>query len=739
MVPLGLAGFVALAGSPVIVDAERSPGGKMRLAMAADPGAYFVLRRHAELANRPGRAVALAEGSAAQTWLADSAYTKKGHDYLHVEVYDRNNPGDLDNDGLDDLLELALPGRFNPLNPAPRIDDIYGTVQLPTRAEFERLSNRDNRPGAQSVREVKFLIFNVDTNRPELYFSDSNRHEFHFFFAREIGRYLDNTLFNNDSYFSSNRKNLVGSLISHDNFVGPDGRSGMYTVEFWPTDPIPFRHIETAYEMIAASMPFVDGNIAYHPASETQRERMRLEAAAFDASQVSRIATETLFGNVSYTGLHEAESFGRLRLVTGAETLSVRDIVIFRTIPNDLTHVSGIMTEIPQTPLSHINLKAKQNDTPNAFIANAAIHPEIAPLIGQNVYYRVGPDGFEIRAASQAEVDAWFQSIRPTTDQIPVRDLTATTIQSFAQLGFADASAVGSKAANVAELNRILPANSPSQGFAVPFYFYDEFMKHNGFYTAAQAMIADPVFQADATTREQFLKIFRTNIENGILPVWMRTALADMHAQFPVGSSVRARSSTNNEDLAGFSGAGLYSSFTHKPSEGHFEKSAKQVWASLWNYRAFEERAFWRIDHLAAAMGILVHPNYKDEQANGVGVTKNIYDPRWRGHYINVQLGEDLVTNPNAESIPEEFLISSLATATYEIQYIRFSNQVPDGTTILTEPQAQDLKDKMNTIHFHFKSLYGIPPVNQDWAMEIEFKITAAGQLEIKQARPWID
>ena len=31
-------------------------------------------------------------------------------------------------------------------------------------------------------------------------------------------------------------------------------------------------------------------------------------------------------------------------------------------------------------------------------------------------------------------------------------------------------------------------------GFAVPFYFYDEFMKHNGFYDQAAAMMADPNF-----------------------------------------------------------------------------------------------------------------------------------------------------------------------------------------------------------------------------------------------------
>src|SRR5690606_13049064 len=152
------------------------------------------------------------------------------------------------------------------------------------------------------------------------------------------------------------------------NYVSPSGRQGLYTVEFWPSDPVAFRFVETAYELISASIPFAEGNLAYHAAGDTQQELYEEDKHLFDASHVRVIDTEDLFGNQTYSGLNPGFGYGRLIVVggTGSTTFSARDVVIFRNIPNDLSHVAGIITEIPQTPLSHINLKARQNKTPNA-------------------------------------------------------------------------------------------------------------------------------------------------------------------------------------------------------------------------------------------------------------------------------------------------------------------------------------------------------------------------------------
>ena len=447
---------------------------------------------------------------------------------------------------------------------------------------------------------------------------------------------------------------------------------------------------------------------------------------------------EDIHPGSSFLSMNPAVGYGWLRVMEQGERPNPRDIAIYEALPNELPRVAGIITTVPQTPLSHVNLRAVQDAVPNAFIQDALDDDTIDGLLDSYVRYEVTESGWSLRAASPEEVDAHYAALRPATAQVPRRDLSVTAITPLSAVGFEDWDAFGVKAANVAVLGTLgFPPGTVPEGFAVPFHFYDAFMAHNGFYDDIEEMLADENFQTDFDVQADMLKDLRKAIKDAQTPDWIVDALTAMHATYPSGQSLRYRSSTNNEDLPGFSGAGLYDSKTQdadETEEDGIDKSLKQVYASLWNFRAFTEREFHRIDHLAAAMGVLVHPNYTDELANGVAVS---FDPI-RGYdgyyYLNTQLGEDLVTNPEAYSEPEEILLHPSGNQ-YEI--LATSNQVEPGELLLDDAQLRQLGGHLEVIHDHFKALYD-PAPGEPFAMEIEFKITSSDILAIKQARPWV-
>ncbi|WP_221896242.1 hypothetical protein [Bathymodiolus japonicus methanotrophic gill symbiont] len=112
--------------------------------------------------------------------------------------------------------------------------------------------------------------------------------------------------------------------------------------------------------------------------------------------------------------------------------------------------------------------------------------------------------------------------------------------------------------------------------------------------------------------------------------------------------------------------------------------------------RAFEERRLHRVEHLKTYMGVLIHPNYGDEQVNGVAISKNIYNRGWKGFYVNAQYGELSVTNPEPieisagliSPVSDEFLITRLAAPfsgfTWETQFIRHSNIKAEVSQLLS-------------------------------------------------------
>ena len=133
-------------------------------------------------------------------------------------------------------------------------------------------------------------------------------------------------------------------------------------------------------------------------------------------------------------------------------------------------------------------------------------------------------------------------------------------------------------------------------------------------------------------------------------------------------------------------------------------------------------------------MGILVHPSYQDELANGVALTFDPLSGSYDRYYVNTQLGEDLVTNPDAHSTPEELLLRKTGSL-YAV--LATSNLLDPGDLLMSYTQLRQLRDYLRVIHDHFHGLYN-PAAGEPFAMEIEFKITSDDILAIKQARPWV-
>ena len=665
--------------------------------------------------------VLVALGEDGTTTLAENATALPAERY-RVEKHLVADPADVDGDCIDDITELADPVGMNPVNPAPSIEPTDGVVTVPDQATLDAISFSETHYQSAEAH-LKLALLGIDTDSPSVYFVNTKTHPAHSTFVDALG--LDLRTFGN----------VNGDIVYFPEAVAPDGRVGVYALFLEYSNYIyHFSHVELAHTVLTASMPVLEDDLALYM-SDFQLQHSQADLPLYRDSRIDVVFDEDLWPE-SFSALNLGEGYGLLRSIDPNERPNPRDVVVYETLPNDLPRVAGIVTTVPQTPLSHVNLRAIQDRVPNAFIRDALDNDDINDLIGSHVHYEVTEHGYQIRAATRAEVDAHYASSRPVAEQTPQRDLSVTSITPLSQVGFEDWTAFGVKAANVAVLGTLdLPEGTVPDGFAVPFYFYDEFMKANGLYDDIETMLADHDFQTDFDTQESELKKLRKAIKNAPVPDWITEALTAMHASYPEGQSLRYRSSTNNEDLPGFNGAGLYDSKTQHPDETEedgISKSLKQVYASLWNFRAFTERDFHRIDHKAAAMGVLVHPNYSDELANGVAVSFDpIYDTADR-YYVNSQIGEDLVTNPDAHSVPEEIL---LADGYYIV--VATSNQAPRGQLLMSRGQLLQLRDHLEVIHDKFAELYGAGP-GERWAIEIEFKITSDNKLAIKQARPWV-
>jgi hypothetical protein len=302
--------------------------------------------------------------------------------------------------------------------------------------------------------------------------------------------------------------------------------------------------------------------------------------------------------------------------------------------------------------------------------------------------------------------------------------------------------AFGGKAANFGALIHVPGVNVPP-GFAVPIHYYRQFMQDNGFDQRVLALIADDSFANDAAARDAELGRLRADMRMApVDPGFEQMLMAELERSYR-GARMRFRSSTNAEDLDGFTGAGLYTSVSGDAGDRESVLDAvRQVWASVWSFRAFEERSFRSIEHGQVGMALLVHRSFPTEEANGVALTNNPFDPLGiePAFYVNVQIGEFSVVQPPPGTQTESFL-HYYDTQNRPVSYLSESNLVGPGTHVLSPEQVNELGAALDAIRQFFRPAYApLPGADPWWAMDIEFKFDAdegeVPTLFVKQARP---
>lgn len=700
--------------------------GQAQLSIQAEADKYYIL--HAQHSDTFNWATSMTMGVDGTMVISESSGAYPLENYS-ITAHDISNPDDYDHDGIDDITEFNNMPTDAPFNFAAPIAFIDGATSIPDAETFLDLATVNNvgwAPFLDDQLYVKFGILDRDSDEPKVYFINSNTYTIHGSFWNGIGA-------------SVTGDDGSGEIVFNPNVILPSGVIGTYSFNFSFGNAYDFEATQRTYELLVANMPFLQNNMNHFIGQSDEDDHLDNYAAGFVGSRIEVVLETDVFAEINYIPFHEAEGYGFFRHMQDLnETPGSRDIVLYDALPNSLPRVGGIITSVIQTPLSHVNLRAIQDNVPNAYIANPLEDNAIASLLGDYVYYKVENEQFEIRAATLDEVNAWYEDLRPTETQIPVRDLSITDIMPLDNISFGMSGSFGAKCSNLATMRSFgLPNGTIPDGFGIPFYYYDEFMQFNNFYEEAQVMIDNPVFQNDINFRVARLRDFRRAIKDAPMPQWMLDDLQNMHDAFPEGTAVRCRSSTNNEDLPGFSGAGLYTSKTQYLDEGHISKSIKQVYASMWNFRAYEERDFYRIDHFVAAMGVLCHPNFQGEKSNGVGISIDpIYDTE-DTFYLNTQVGESLITNPDPNSVPEEILLYEDPNQGGGYLVLRLSNLVNPGELVMDQDYLNQMRDYLSVIHDEFAALYEVDGA-EGFGMDIEYKVTAQDQLAIKQARPWV-
>jgi hypothetical protein len=623
------------------------------------------------------------------------------------------------------LLLVLILGTLAPMSAAGQAQAPSSLPAVGSRPEFDSLGVVYDPDTPYALPHVMFVIDRQNKNR--IYYVNSKLYKFHKDFVN--GTYLSlerGQVFFENNYIKPNRRFILGTVA----YQTPVRK---WTFEFWEGDLIPAEQIKLTSDVINGTF-FTP--VAYKPNS------LRQEQASANITGLSRVLQTEILRGQDYQALNVAKGLGRIHVIQKLDDhveIGSNEILVLDEVPIQLPPVAGIITSKPSTALSHINLLAKGWGVPNAYIKNA--QELLKQYDGWWVEFDARRDTYTIKRADNTALAEYQQRLKQRRDIMTPRfDLSVTGLASLNAQRRTSSIAYGAKSANLGELIRArLPGFAVPPGFTVPFSYYDAFLKQNNIDDEIYKLLEDKQFVHDPAHRRGELTKLREKIQRGTFEPKLRAEVLRHWRADLGGRGVFARSSTNSEDLPNFSGAGLYSSLPNLKTDDQLIEGIKTVWASVWNFQAYEARERAGVDHMKVFMAVLIQDGINSE-SSGVMITTDpfnrdareaIYISAKRGLGIKVvegqRVAEQVVFRPRANAV-------QVLTRSEEDSLLTFDENggvkeipISGERAVLSDAVVRRLAAAGQNI----KRIFGGRDQDIEWAY-------MRGQIYIVQARPFI-
>lgn len=594
-----------------------------------------------------------------------------------------------------------------------------------SRAEFDTIARVYHSGTPYALPHVMFVIDRRHENK--MYYINSPRFRFHQDFVNAMYLSLDRGEdFFRNNYTNNKRRFILGTVA----FQTPIKK---WTYEVWEGDKIGPELMKLAYDVINRTF-FTP--VAYKPNSLEQEENSASIAG------MNRVLLSEINQGQEYQAMNVSKGVGRIHIVDKLDDhteIGDNEILVLNEVPLSLPSVAGIIITKPSTPLSHVNLLAKGWGVPNAYIKNA--NELFKQYDGWWVEFETKLDNYTIKRADQQAIIREQQRLAAfDKTMIPRSDLATTKIAGLREQRAKDVVIYGAKSANLGELmNAKLPGFIVPDGFTIPFAYYDRFMKTNHLDDAVYELLDDQNFVHDPAYRRRKLLELQGKIQAGTVDAALKTELLErIRRQFP-DRGLFLRSSTNSEDLPNFNGAGLYSTKANVRGDEQVTAALKYVWASLWNYRAYEARERSHIPHDKVYMAVLVQEGVNSESA-GVMITTDPYDREDNDSiYISGKKGQGEAT-VGGEKVAEQIIFRErsntvrVLTRSEESEFLTFDERgglkplpITGDRNVLTDPMAR----RLAAVAAKIKRVFGGKEQDIEWAI-------VGNDIYIVQARPYV-